>query len=146
MVEGNEVVNGLGHEGMALLGEHEIIGDADGNGTGKDDGVGEEGIERADATNVEVNVNTTVMIEYEVPDGVGPLDGVGVAVKCVEEPRVLICYELAGTRVCPQFVLAGYAKTPGLAHDIRWFDRHVLVGIHIPAPLRHIHPLRRECF
>ena len=38
MVEGDEIVDGLLHEGVMFLGEHEVVGDADGDCFWEDDG------------------------------------------------------------------------------------------------------------
>lgn len=46
------------------------------------------------------------MIEDEIANGVGALDGPLVAVKCVEEPWVMLLDEVTRRFVCPEDVLA----------------------------------------
>lgn len=94
MIESHKIVDSLRHEGVTLLCEDEVVGDADRIGYGKNDGVGEKGINRADTSNVEVHVNTAVMIEDEVPNDVCTLNRIGVAVKSVKEPWILLSDEL----------------------------------------------------
>ena len=96
----------LGHEWMVLLGKHEVVGYANWDRPGKDDGEGEQRVDWALAANVNVHVDTTIMVEDEVADGVGTLDGVLVRVKGIEEPGVLGRDELARAGVCPEHVLA----------------------------------------
>jgi hypothetical protein len=55
---------------------------------------------------VQVNVDTTKVVQHKVSNRVGALDGVGVAVKCLEEPRVLVGDELAGLLIGPELVLS----------------------------------------
>ena len=83
MIESDEVVDSLSHKRMALLGEHEVIGNADRNRLGEDNGVYKEGVEGPKATDVQVDVNAAVVVEDEIANGVGSLDGVGVTVECV---------------------------------------------------------------
>lgn len=55
---------------------------------------------------VEVEVYAAEMIEDEVANGVGALDGPPVAVKGVEEPWVVFLDEVTGRFVGPEDVLA----------------------------------------
>jgi len=50
---------------------------------------------------VEVDVDTAEVGKYEIADGVGTLDGVGVVVKTVEEPRIFRSDELSRAGVGP---------------------------------------------
>lgn len=54
---------------------------------------------------VQVNVDATKVVQHEVSNGVGALDRVGVAVECLEEPRVLVGDELAGLLIGPELLL-----------------------------------------
>jgi hypothetical protein len=101
MVKGNQVVDSLSHEWVFLFRKHEVVRDADGYGTREDDGKDEEGVQRTKATNVEVHVNTAIMVEDEVADGIRPLDSIGVRIKLVEKPAVILRDKLARTGICP---------------------------------------------
>lgn len=105
-VELHEAVDGLGHEGMMLLGEHKVIGYTDRLGSGENDGVDQERVHGAETTDVEVDVDTAIVVEDEVADNVGSLDGVCITVEGVEEPTVVLGDELTGTGIGPKHVLA----------------------------------------
>lgn len=51
---------------------------------------------------VEINISSTVVGEYKVPNRVCALDGVVVAIEGVQEPRVLGGNEVARLFVCPE--------------------------------------------
>ena len=53
---------------------------------------------------VQVNVDATKVVQHKVSNRVGTLDGIGVAVERLEEPRVLVGDELAGRLVGPELV------------------------------------------
>ena len=53
MIEGDEVVDCLSHEGMGRFGKHQVVGNADRVCDGENDGVGKERIHRAETTNVQ---------------------------------------------------------------------------------------------
>jgi hypothetical protein len=95
VVKSNEVVDSLIHEGVVRRGKDEVIRNTDGDGLWEYNGVCEEGIEWLCAANVEIEVDTAIVVEDEVSDGIGTLDGVGVAVKGREEPWVVFFNELA---------------------------------------------------
>lgn len=105
VVEGDEVVDDEVHKVVALLGHHDVVRDADGHGGGEDDVEVEEGIHALLAPDVEVHVDASVVVEDKVPDGVGALDRVGVAVERREEPRVMRGDELARRGVGPEDIL-----------------------------------------
>jgi len=81
VIKGDEVVNRLCHERMPFFREHEIIGNADGYGFWEDDREDEERVERAKTANVQVDVHASIVMENEISNGVGPLDGVGIGVE-----------------------------------------------------------------
>ena len=83
MIKRDEVVDGLGHERVTLLREHEVIGNADRDRFGEDNWEYEERVERAKAADVQINVHASVVVKDEIPNCVGPLDGVRVCVECV---------------------------------------------------------------
>lgn len=89
---------------MALFSEHEVIRDSDRNGFGKDDGIHEERIQGTQASNIQVEVHATVVVEHEVAYGVSTLDSVLVVYEGVEKPPVVLCNEVSRGFVCPQHV------------------------------------------
>ena len=103
----------LGKEGVPLLGEHEIVGYADRDGLGEDDTVHQQRIHPSEAAHVEVDVYPAIVVQDEVADNIGALDGVGVSVERLEEPGVLLGDELARSGVCPEFVLTGRGNARG---------------------------------
>lgn len=78
VVEGDEVVNGLGEERMPLFCEHEVVGYADRDSAREDDRMYEEGVETAKTTNIQIEIYAAVVMEDKVADSIGALDGVGV--------------------------------------------------------------------
>ena len=105
-VELHEVVDGLSHKWVVLLGEHKVVGNTDRFCPRKDDRVDEERVHRADAAHIEVHVDTAIVVEDEVTDNVGTLDGVCVAIEGVEKPTVVLCNKLTSTGIGPKHVLA----------------------------------------
>ena len=83
MIEGDEVVDRLRHEGMPLFREHEIIGNTNGYRFGEDNRKDEERIERTKAADVQVDVYASVVMENEISDCVGSLNGIGIGVESV---------------------------------------------------------------
>lgn len=51
---------------------------------------------------VQINVDTAKVVEHKVSNGIRALDGVGIAVECLEEPWVLVGDELARLLVGPK--------------------------------------------
>jgi hypothetical protein len=107
MVKGDEIVDSLCEEWMALFGKHEVIGHSNGDRLWEDDGVDEQRVERTYAPNIEVEIDATVVVENKVADGVCSLDGVRVVIEGVEEPRIVLGNEVARLFVCPEHVLTG---------------------------------------
>ena len=83
MIESDEVVDRLRHERMPFLRKHEVIGNTDRYCFGEDDGVYEEGVEGTKAADVQIDVHAAIVMEDEVSNGVGSLNGVGVCVEVV---------------------------------------------------------------
>lgn len=50
---------------------------------------------------VQINVDAAKVVKHKVPNGISALDGVGVAVKSLKEPRVLGSNEFARLLVSP---------------------------------------------
>lgn len=95
MIEGGEIVYGLLHEGMAFGGEHEVVGDPDRNSLGEDDGMNKELVHWAEAADVQVDVNPSVVMQHEVSNGVGALYHVWVVVISVQKPRIVLLDKLS---------------------------------------------------
>ena len=91
----------LGKEGVPLLGEHEVVGYADRDGLGEDDTVHQQRIHPSEAAHVEVDVYPAIVVQDEVADNIGALDGVGVSVEGIEEPAVVLSNKLASTGIGP---------------------------------------------
>ncbi|KAI3475437.1 hypothetical protein L1887_63205 [Cichorium endivia] len=127
VVEVDEVVDELVHEGMRLGCEHDVVGDADGDGLGEDDLEAEEGVEAAEAANVEVHVDAAVVVEDKVADGVGTLDGVRVGVKDGEEPVVVLFDEASRRGVGPEHVFVVWVHLFALVTDGLPAGRQMLV-------------------
>lgn len=106
MIKGTEVVNGLRQEGVTFFGEDKVIGNTDRDSFWENDGVYQEWVERAQTTNVKVEVDTSVMVQNKVTNGVGALDDVFVVVEGVKKPRVVLGDEFARIGICPQHVFA----------------------------------------
>ena len=83
MIESDEVVDGLRHERMALLREHEVIGNANGYRFREDNWEDEEGVEGAEAADVQIDIHAAVVVENEISNGVCSLYGVGVGVESI---------------------------------------------------------------
>ena len=86
----------LGH------GAHRVVADACRYGATHPGWVGEKRVQTPVAAVVEVDVDSAVEGEHEVPDCVGALDGVAVAVEGGEEPGVFCADEFAGELVGPE--------------------------------------------
>ena len=80
------------------------------------------------------------MVQHEVSDRVGALDGVRVAVEGLEEPRVLVGNELAGLLIGPE--LAALALSQYL-HIFRAY-LVLVVGVKIDAALLGTLPVCRN--
>ena len=86
---------------MFFFGKHEVIGDTNGDGAREDDRKDEERIHTTNTSNVEVHIDTAIMMKDKIADGVRPLDGIGVRIKGVEKPMIMLRNELARACVCP---------------------------------------------
>ena len=89
---------------MSSLREHEVVGNSNGFRFGEDNWVYEEGVEGAKASDVQIDVHAAIVMENEISNGVGALNGVGVCVERVKEPRVMLCDELPRTCVRPEHI------------------------------------------
>jgi hypothetical protein len=62
MVKCHEVVNGLCKERVTFFCKHQVVGDTDGDSFWENDRVNEKGIQRAYASNIEVEIDATIMV------------------------------------------------------------------------------------
>lgn len=83
MVEGDEVVDGLLEERMALLCKYKVIRNTDWDGLGKDNRIYQERIHRAETSDIQVEIYSTIIMEDEVAYRIGMLNRVSVTVKGV---------------------------------------------------------------
>lgn len=91
---------------MVFLCEHKVVGDSQRVRPRQNDREGEQGVHRTKTANVQIDVDTTVVIQDEVTDSISALDRIRVAVEGLEEPGVLLRDELARGNVSPESVLA----------------------------------------
>ena len=147
MIESDEVMNRLGHERVPLFREHEVIGNANRYGLGEDDWKDEEGVEGAEATDVQIDVHAAVVVENEISNGVGSLNRVGVSLESVQEPGIVLSNEISRTRVCPEHILAE-TNTFSIRQTGENGVESSLVGHHFSTAVRNTLPARREglCF
>lgn len=145
MIERDEVVDRLRHEGVPLFREHEVIGNTNRYGFWEDNWEYEERVERAKAADVQIDVHPSIMMEDKIPNCVGSLNGVRVCVECVQEPGIVLGNELSRTRVRPEHILA---VTDTLSIARAGGGGVSLVGHHFPATVRNALPPRRQdiCF
>jgi len=106
MVKGDEVVDSLSEERVPLLCKHEVIGDADRNSLGQNDGEYQERIQRPRATDIKVKVYPAVVIKNEITNSICSLNRIRVTVKRVKEPGIVLRDKLAGASVGPEHVIA----------------------------------------
>jgi hypothetical protein len=95
----------------------------------------EQGIKSVETANVEVEVYAAEMIEDEVANGVGALDGPLVAVKGVEEPWVMLLDEVTRRLVRPEDVLAARRGGVSAMQPMNAWRKYRLVWHEIPAAL-----------
>ena len=86
MVKIDEIMDSLFKQRVVLFCKHKVVRNPNGNSFGKDDGVYEEGIDRAKASNIQIDIDASEMIENKVPDGVSTLYGIRIIVKGIEKP------------------------------------------------------------
>lgn len=89
-------------EGVVRNGAHGVVADARGERASEPGRVLEHHVQTPCATIVEIEVDAAVVVEDEVADGIGALDGEGVRVEGVEEPGVFRADELAGEVIRPE--------------------------------------------
>lgn len=95
---------------MPLLGEHEVVGNANRNGFRQDYGIGEEGIKGAETANIEIDVDASIVVKDEIAYHVCSLNGICIPIKGVQEPGIILCDELASGSVCPEHVFAVHVE------------------------------------
>ena len=94
VIEGDEVVDCLRHKRMPFFGEYEVIGNANRYRFREDNWVHEEGVEGAEAADVQIDVHAAIVVEDEIANGIGPPYRVGVGVECVEKPGIVLGYDI----------------------------------------------------
>lgn len=71
------------------------------------------------------------MVQHKVANCVGALDGIGIAVERLEEPRVLVGNELAGLLIGPELVVSACCPLRGLL----WSYLVLVVRVQVDAAL-----------
>lgn len=99
-----ELFNNAHEERVVRYGAHCIVGDASGHGLAHPGRVREQRIELTVAAVVQIDVDAAEVVEDEVADCVGALDGVGVVLEGLVEPFVFVLDELQTGFVGPQLV------------------------------------------
>lgn len=127
------MTNRLLHEGMSFHREHEVVGHADGDRFGQDYFVVKEGVYPSQAADIEIHVNSAIVVEHKIPDSICALYRILVVVECLEEPHVVVFNKLPRGLVGPQHVFA--AEQQSALHPFR-APGDSLVGHEIFAALR----------
>lgn len=91
---------------MTFLRKHQVVGHTNRDGLWEYNRVHEEGVNWSKAANVQVYVNTTIMVEDKVANSVCTLNWVAVVVERIEEPRIVFRNKFAGASICPEHVSA----------------------------------------
>jgi hypothetical protein len=135
------MVDGLLEEGVHFFGEHEVVGNADGDGYWEDDRVDQQGIKWPETPDVQINVYATVMVENEIANGVRPLNRVLISVERAQKPWIMLRDKLARAGIGPKYILTEIIvannKRGGRDKEGRI---NVLIRHHIPTSLRHWNP------
>lgn len=76
-------------------GAHGIVGYACWDGTADPSGIRKERCKRTLAAIIKINVDSTIVREDKVADGVGALNGVRVTIKGLEKPWIFFTYEFS---------------------------------------------------
>lgn len=88
-------------EGVVGDGTHCVVGNSGGYGAAHPGRVGEERVETSVTAVVEVNIDSAVVGEDEIADGVCALNWIGVVIEGLDEPGIFFQYESARFFVCP---------------------------------------------
>ena len=99
-----ELLNNAHEERVVRHGAHCVVGDTGGHSLAHPGRVRKQRFEFAVAAIVKIDVYTAIVVEDEVADGVGSLDGVGVVLEGLVEPLVFVLDELQTGFVGPQLV------------------------------------------
>jgi hypothetical protein len=86
-------------------GAEEVVGDSCGGGEAGEGGELKEGVEGAVWDKVKIEVDPAVVVEQEVADCVGALDGMRVRVVDWDEGGIVFLNEGVGGVVCPELFL-----------------------------------------
>jgi hypothetical protein len=66
---------------MALFGKHEVIRHAHWDSLWEDDRIYEERVQRSKASNVQIEVYSTIMVKDEITNCISTLYRIGIAIK-----------------------------------------------------------------
>jgi len=99
-----DVVDHVVEKRMIRHSAHSIVGNSRRQSLAHPSRVREQRFELTVAAVVQVEVNTAVVLEDKVPNGVGALDGVRVVPESILEPLVLVVDEFQAHLVGPQLV------------------------------------------
>lgn len=103
-VVARQVVNDTHKERVTRDGTHCIVGDTSGQSAAQPSWIREQRVKTTVAAIVEVEIDTTIVGEDKVADGISALDWEFVVVEGLEEPRVFCSDELARGSIGPQLV------------------------------------------
>lgn len=84
---------------------HSVIGDAGGDSFAQPGVVGEKRVKTPLTAIIQINVDSAVMRENEVTDGIGAHDGIRIVVVRLEKPGIFGGNKVTRFRVCPELVL-----------------------------------------
>jgi hypothetical protein len=76
MIEIDKIMDGLLKQWVVFLCKHKVVRYTNGNSFRKNDGVYEERIHWTKASNIQIDINTSKIMENKVPNGVGTLYGI----------------------------------------------------------------------
>jgi hypothetical protein len=124
VIECDEVVNHLIHEGVALGREDEVVAYAHRPRFGENDLEAKKRVHSPSATNVEIHVDSTVFVEDKVSDGICSLNCVGIRIEDGQEPGVILGDEGTRRSIRPKHVLAGRGATD----STRSHQREVIIA------------------
>ena len=86
MVKIDKIMNSLLKQRVVSFCKHKVVGNANGNGFWKDDRVYEKRIDWPKASDIQIDIDASKMIENKVANGVGALNRISIIVKGIEKP------------------------------------------------------------
>ena len=88
VVESHQVVDDRVDKRSSRFASHHVVTNANGLRGRQDDRVPKERVDRLAAANVEVKINTAILVQNEIADSVCSLDVVRIALECWEELQI----------------------------------------------------------